>query len=282
LFRNLKYIKLTSILTYGFYWLSIKFGFDYKEKQGYERYFYALQNINSTPLFLSRFILAKINLLKNNLNVFLRKGSSDVEVFEQVLVNQEYFPLLEKLSFTGSHNIKIVDCGANIGLSAMYFNLYFKQKTELYLLEPFQDNLSLIKKNLEENSISATVLDKALWTSNGKLSLDNSFRDGKEWSLTVKEDVKGKIQGITLKELMLDLDLTEIDILKVDIEGSEFPVFIESKENLSCLNKVKYLFMEIHDDIGDRKRLYEVLITQNFEIVEFGELTLFINKQFLK
>lgn len=62
--------------------------------------------------------------------------------------------------------------------------------------------------------------------------------------------------------------LTTIDFLKIDIEGGEFTLF---KENLP-LNRVRYLSMEVHRNIGDVKFLIDKLKANDFDLVTTDSL----------
>ncbi len=72
-----------------------------------------------------------------------------------------------------------------------------------------------------------------------------------------------------------------IDILKIDIEGSEKEVLTSPKADVSYLAKTKCVAIEIHDEFDCRESIYEVLRQYNFEFFNSGELTIGINQTLL-
>ena len=60
-----------------------------------------------------------------------------------------------------------------------------------------------------------------------------------------KSSSRGNIvESTTLNQLIMDYDIPSIDILKIDIEGSEKEVF---SHNTEWLEKVDLIFIEFHD-----------------------------------
>lgn len=209
------------------------------------------------------------------LQIKLRKNSSDIEVFYQVWTQEEYLEPINiiKKNITISEQPIIFDIGANIGLSALYFNQKFPNAS-IYAFEPFESNRNQISKQF-------TVSPKALWKSDSNLKTSMEFRDGKEWSVQVQEDTKGNIAGARLLSLLKEYSIEVIDILKMDIEGSEYPVFLEDPTITEALTHVKSIVIEIHDDAGNRNDLYTKLKECNFINYPLGELDVFINEKFI-
>jgi hypothetical protein len=74
--------------------------------------------------------------------------------------------------------------------------------------------------------------------------------------------------------------LPHIDILKIDIEGSEKQVFTQVGASLDFLRITRCLVIEIHDEFNCREDIYNILTANHFEISEAGEMTIAINKNF--
>jgi FkbM family methyltransferase len=175
-----------------------------------------------------------------------------------------------------------IDAGANVGYTTVYFSqLYNFDK--IFAIEPSIENIKILKQNIEKlyNLKNITVYQKALaHTENSTFNIDKSFRDQKDWSIATVEDPSGNIEGITINEIITSNNLKHITLLKIDIEGAER--FIFNKENdLTFLNIVKVLAVEIHDEYNIREEVYDLLIKNNFIIFESGELTVAINKKFI-
>jgi|GEM_PF-1515741 len=229
-----------------------------------------------------RYLDGSFSYRGQDIRVRLRRNSSDPEVFYQIFIEEEYLRSIhlirEKMQLPEVP--LIIDAGANIGLASLYFSLHFTN-CRLQLLEPFGENAAAARENLQRNAVHAEVLQAALWQRETQLKADFSFRDGKEWSVTVLESPGGPIRGIT-PAMLLPADGSTIDILKVDIEGSEFPVFLEQGVPATMLRSTRALIMEIHDDKGDREELKAVFTENNFECIELGELSLFLNRSFMQ
>jgi FkbM family methyltransferase len=176
--------------------------------------------------------------------LYLRIGTSDLTVFDQIFVNQEY-------NFATNNPPEIiVDAGANIGLSAILFaNRYPKSK--IIAIEPEESNFQLLKTNVASYG-NIIPLQAALWDKNEKICLvDPSV--GK-WGFRTEEKERNEeqlhggfchhIDGITVDRIMQNYDLQRIDILKIDIEGAEKEVFDDTS---SWIEKVDAIIIELHE-----------------------------------
>lgn len=217
----------------------------------------------------------------NGIQVYCRKNSSDFRVFQQIILNEEYKSFVSKIN---DYNIKvenIVDCGANIGLSSIFIGNFYKD-AKLYCIEPDSGNFSILQKNIALNFEKNTFcINKGIWSKDSFLKINNNFRDGNNWSLTVEEvatEEESEVEGISLNSLMSLYNLEEISILKIDIEGSERYLF-ENEELISkILKKTKSIAIEIHDEYGIRKKIEDILKNNQFALSHTGELTIGINK----
>ena len=72
--------------------------------------------------------------------VIVRLGTTDVAVFEHVFINQEY-----GFSLARSPTV-VIDAGANIGLSAVYFKLKYPKAT-IIAVEPEPSNFKILVQN---------------------------------------------------------------------------------------------------------------------------------------
>jgi hypothetical protein len=112
-------------------------------------------------------------------------------------------------------------------------------------------------------------------------SIDRTFRDGQDWSIATQEDVDGEITGISIQEIIIENRLTHISLLKIDIEGAERFIF-KPGNDFSFLKITEIIAIEIHDEFDIRKSINEILISNDFIIFESGELTIGLNRNFIK
>lgn len=188
-------------------------------------------------------ILLQINRTDIKFPFFLRVPSSDVPIFDQIFIKQEY-----DFDFKIAPRI-IVDAGANIGLASIYFANKFP-KAKIIAIEPEGSNLNTLRINTTAYT-NIIPIHKALWNENTVINLiDLGF--GKSGFVTqAKNNTKEKhgkivheVQGITIDAMMEEQKIDHIDILKIDIEGAEREVF---KNSSSWITKVDTLIVELHE-----------------------------------
>lgn len=159
---------------------------------------------------------------------------------------------------TNSLNPFIIDCGANIGLSVIYFKqLYPNSEILAFEPDPFINNY--LVENLSINNFNnVTIVNKGLWDEDGYASfisegsdsgkISNSFHSRE--SINEKETVK--IEVVRLSKYLIK----EVDFLKIDIEGAEVKVI---KEIENQLHLVKRIFIEYHSFKNKPQELNTIL-----------------------
>jgi FkbM family methyltransferase len=174
--------------------------------------------------------------------VFVRIGTTDLSVLAQVFVERHYDV---PLSFAPK---VIVDAGANIGLSAVFFaNKY--PDARIIAIEPEEANFQMLERNVARYP-QIKPLRAALWKENGQISLfdpgcgDHGFRVGENNVQAPQR--RGVIQALTVDGLLEQSGFDHADILKIDIEGAEKEVFECSAK---WIGKVGVVMAELHDQI---------------------------------
>lgn len=212
-----------------------------------------------------------------------KRPSSDLNVFAQIYQYQEYKPLVEifQKHYPNDTMLNIIDAGSNIGLTSVYLTKHFSN-SNFITIEPDNSNFESLSYNLNANRIQNVIKIKGgLWSKNANLKLVKDFRDKKDWSIRVEEtSEEADLKAFSIIHLMQEHAFEIIDILKIDIEGSEKEVFTGSKTDVSFLSKTKCIAIEIHDEFDCREDIYNILKHYNFEFFDSGELTIGINKNF--
>lgn len=200
-----------------------------------------LQDFDVSPLIPVSCSLPCIIIEKHPKNIkypiFLRHPSSDLLAYKQVYESPSY---TFELDFVP--NI-IVDAGANIGLTSVYFaNKYPNAK--IISIEPEKNNFELLKKNVS-NYENIIALNAALWNENKEVDIVDPHLGS--WGFQVENNSGNSIQKIntfTVDKIMEMFDLPKINLLKIDIEGAEKEIF----ENPSAwINKVDVIAIELHE-----------------------------------
>jgi FkbM family methyltransferase len=200
--------------------------------------------------------------------------SSDFSVFKTIIVNKQYeleYNLIQR------NEITIIDAGANVG----YTSIFYKDKypsAKIIAIEPFYDNLVMLEENIKINNFSNIFIErKALWFDDAKLYLNFNFRDSKEHSVRTTNDQSDNVScvdAISISNLNKQYEINTINILKLDIEGSEKDIFENDLKINDILNKTENLVIEIHDEFNCRNNIVDILKVHYNQIDNIGELTL--------
>jgi FkbM family methyltransferase len=177
----------------------------------------------------------KIKLRSIKYPFALRKNTTDFEVFRQVF--SEY----TGISYPQNAQV-IIDGGANIGL----FSVFMKNKypdAKIICVEPDVENFKILQSNTGcyDNVYCENC---GIWDKNTKLNVYDKFNLGK-WGIICEESPEGKISSVSIDFLLEKYNVKQVDILKLDIEGSEKQVFAGDCEK--WLPKIKTIIIETHD-----------------------------------
>lgn len=146
----------------------------------------------------------------------------------------------------------IVDCGANIGLSVIYFKVLYPQ-SKIIAYEADPAIFEVLKKNIQTFDFSDVILEnKAVWRSDGKLSF---MQEGGFSGRIAKEGDERTLIEVNTARLK-DTLRQDVDFLKIDIEGAETAVI---KDCADELRRVNWLFVEYHSHIKEDQNLHELL-----------------------
>ena len=191
----------------------------------------------------------------NNYKVFYKRPYELIKTYEELFLDEIY-------RFQ-SNNEKpvIIDCGANIGLSSLYFKSIYPN-TILHAFEPDATLFDLLEKNAQVNGFTDTYLHQAaVWIENTNLSFSNKGSEASHIDLSNQST--HQVKAIRLADFLGQFD--HIDFLKMDIEGAEFQVVADC---LDGLKKVDHFFLEYHGKVDQTKQLHTLL--QQVESIGFN------------
>lgn len=188
--------------------------------------------------------LKNINILGKRTS--FRNGREFLHGVDEIFINEIYKSKLSEAPI-------IFDCGANIGLSVIYFKIQ-NPRAKIIAFEPDKENFEILSSNIISFNLKDIDLRKdAVWIENTKLNFQN---DGTMGSKLVADNAFNKqinsVNAIRLKELIT----MPIDMLKIDIEGAEFEVLKDIKDNLQF---IKNIFLEYHGSFNQNNELNEIL-----------------------
>ena len=146
----------------------------------------------------------------------------------------------------------IIDCGANIGLSVLFFKWLYPKSTVI-AYEADKQIFSILQKNIESAGVKNIELhEQAVWKKNTKLSFLPDHADGGAIDEKIKSDV-------TVRAINFATELkkySHIDFLKIDIEGAELEVLLHCRKELK---RVHNLFFEFHSFSQQKQQLSDLL-----------------------
>ena len=196
-------------------------------------------------------------------------GSSDVDVLRQVFAEQGYSVLRDI-----PDPKVILDCGANVGYSSIFFLNAFEQ-ARVIAIEPDTENFKVCSQNLAPYSSRVQLLHAAVWGRATQVAVHRgSFRDGREWTAQVREasNVDGEI--VDALNMVSLLGLTPdgvVDLLKIDIERSELELFGFHPDR--WLPKIRNIAIELHDEECTQV-FFHALQGYSYDSSVCGELTI--------
>lgn len=166
--------------------------------------------------------------------------------FKEIFVKQYY------AFSTESKTPVIYDCGANIGISVIFFKTIYRN-SRIKAFEADKRIAGILENNLERNGIKdVEIYRKAVWTDNNGVEF---YSDEADAGTIYGRGQKILIDSVRLKDF-IDKE-QEIDFLKLDIEGAEQDVIEDMR---SALGKVKNLFIEYHSFINREQKLDNILL----------------------
>ena len=148
-------------------------------------------------------------------------------------------------------NPLILDVGANIGLSILYFKQLYPN-CQITAFEPDCTVFSVLQHNIESSHLSdITLINKAVWSSETVLQFMSEGADGGRMVQVEQEAPLLNVETVRLRDY---ID-RPIDFLKIDIEGAETEVL---QDCCDVLHYVKYLFVEYHSFSNESQSLHQI------------------------
>lgn len=203
--------------------------------------------------------------------VYLRSKTYDSNIFYQIFIEEEL-----EISYKGPVKT-ILDLGGNIGLSTLFFLRKFPQ-AKIVTVEPASDNFVLLTKNTERYQ-NVQRLQAGVYNRDCTLFLVD-IGEG-EASYRVAEDagayrVMDRISCVSINSIREQFQLQYIDLLKMDIEGSEEACVVNAQTD--WLFDTTYFMVEIHDSLkAGLTSAIKSTIPSSFQVSQHGEYSIFYN-----
>jgi len=166
-----------------------------------------------------------------------------------------YGPYFEILGENKYHHqpitkrMKVVDIGANIGVYTVLAAEKVGERGRVIAIEPEPKNYKLLLENIKLNKFqNVTPVNTALSDHQGWEKLYLSSSDSGGHSLIFPEDRNSytSVQVKTLDELLEELDIKKIDLIKIDTEGAEIPILKGAEKTLKINPNIKLMIAAEH------------------------------------
>lgn len=187
------------------------------------------------------------HIYKRKFKVYFRDPKSFLHTIQELFIDQIY-----KFE-TCNESPTIIDCGAYIGTSILYFKTNYP-KSIIKAFEPDKNNFQLLQQNIQNWGFENIELNnKAIWINEDDLFFEQKGEmSGKINNQNSNNSNKIRVQSQRLNNL---LD-KKIDLLKIDIEGAEYEVLKDCESNLKNVDKI---FIEYHGNYNEMYKLNDIL-----------------------
>jgi FkbM family methyltransferase len=209
-------------------------------------------------------------VFRDGLKAVVRHNASDGAMLNETALLEVYRWLAGKID----KDSIVVDAGAHIGSFTI---ACCRNAKKVVVIEAEPSNAKITSENIRLNRMSnCAVLNAALAGKPGKLRFST---DGSSAAYNMfKGGNKGvSVSAVTLPGIMGKYGLDRIDCLKMNIEGAEEGVIMNSP-----LDKIHYIMMEIHPQFVDVNRILKRLKASDFMIHKERSYIIAENKSFRK
>lgn len=190
------------------------------------------------------------------------------------LINEQF--VLENYRQLDVKRKTVIDIGANIGDSAVYFAL--KGAGQVYGFEPFPFAYAKARRNVEVNGLQKkiTMLNEGCEGKRGRIRIDDKYES------TAMDELrrfrKGKNVDITtLDDIVRRFGVTD-GILKMDAEGAEYPIILSaSVKTLRCFSQMLIEYHDYSRRLADRLRSAGFVVS-NKEILPGKQGMIFVSR----
>lgn len=181
--------------------------------------------------------------------IILRGGLSfkvrslmDVWIIKETCLDRDY----ESFGVNVENGWTVVDIGAGLGDFAVLVGRRHPLATVI-AFEPFDESFALLQENIALNRVSnITAVPAAVAAENGVLTLSQT---GAAVQHTTQGGAAGaaseQVSAVGLTDLMTRYQIEKIDFLKIDCEGGEFDILLNTPAE--TLHHVNYIALEFHD-----------------------------------
>ena len=228
-------------------------------------------------------ILRRINTTNAKIDGYqFQLNAGDFGVTFEIVATGSYEPLSRKVLLAIlSEGMIFIDIGAHVGLFSVPASFAVGSKGTVIAFEPHPENFAILRTNIHNNEIkNAQLIQSAVTNFNGVSELHESAINSGDHRLVETNRISGsKVETVTttLDTFCEQNNITKVDVIKIDVQGSEFAV-LDGMQKLLDQNKKLALIIEYSPWMlraagAIPERLIQKLKMQGFDISVIDEST---------
>jgi len=133
-----------------------------------------------------------------------------------------------------------MDIGANCGMFTIPLAKELGKNGKVVAIEIEKKNAYLLRKNVKLNGLgNVYVIEKGVFSKKGQMELNiDPFGTGGHSLLNIEGSKKEKINVDTIDNILKDLKIKKVDLIKIDVEGVEIEAFKGARKTLKDHPKI--------------------------------------------
>ena len=180
--------------------------------------------------------------LRNGTQLLVQAHALDVRVINEIWIDQIYIP---KSDWQIQPDWVVMDLGAHKGI----FSTFAARARKIIAIDANPETFRIYRDNIARNGLQEKVQAIHGIIANDEGEADFYLTDESVCCSSVQENSSPVQQKITVPKISINrlfTDIEKIDLLKMDIEGSEFDL-LRSHDCKFWLEKVRRIAMEYHE-----------------------------------
>jgi FkbM family methyltransferase len=204
----------------------------------YTALFHANNMVRGTRVGESSFP-ARLRLASRDVEIVIRPFAGDLFILFEVLMDRCYH--ISDAMLPPEDVRVILDCGANIGITALYFASRYPN-SQIFSIEPNDGNFELLKRNAAAEPRIVPIRGAVVGRPRESVRLTSGEP---AWGNFISEKGEGpEVPAFTIEQILSAHNLSRVDLLKVDIEGAEKCIFGDGR----FMRQVGVVIVELHGD----------------------------------
>jgi FkbM family methyltransferase len=190
----------------------------------------------------------------DGLKITIRRNLWDARILQEVFLSRVYVKDLRL-----PKRPTIVDIGGYIGDFSLFAVKHLGAR-QVIVYEPSRKNYAVLRRNVESNNYGDVIVASNMAVSDSSevlLNIDVPDREQANVSVFGSDRAAAaRIPSITLADLIVRHSLDDVDLLKLDCEGAEYPILLSTP--IEVFERIHNVVFEYHEIDGLENKLEAV------------------------